>query len=143
VVEANLAAIEAEERGTAAPKANGAKKPAKATPKASGSKDATRAKRGGQSKTAAKPAAKPKATKPRAERPSGLNLAAKVLADAGGPLDAKTIAELAIAAGWNTKGATPHATLYAAIIREIAAKGNEARFEKVDRGRFQIRKAVA
>ena len=33
-------------------------------------------------------------------------------------------------------GKTPEATLYAAIIREIAAKGKEARFAKHDRGLF-------
>jgi len=67
---------------------------------------------------------------------SGLGLAAKVLADAGEPLNAKTIAERAIAAGWKTSGKTPEATLYAAIIREIAKKGKDARFVKRDRGLF-------
>jgi len=33
-------------------------------------------------------------------------------------------------------GATPHATLYSSIIREIAAKGKEARFVKTERGKF-------
>lgn len=78
----------------------------------------------------------------RAERPaegrapSGLDLAAKVLADAGEPLNAKTIAERTIAAGWRTEGKTPHATLYAAILREIGAKGTAARFRKTERGHF-------
>jgi len=48
----------------------------------------------------------------------------------------KQIAERAIAAGWKTNGKTPHATLYSAIIREIATKGSEARFKKADRGLF-------
>ena len=76
--------------------------------------------------------------KPRKKRDglSGLDAAAQVLARAKEPLDAKTIAERAIAAGWKTNGATPHATLYAAMIREIAAKGKDARFAKVDKGRF-------
>ncbi len=76
--------------------------------------------------------------KPRMKREglSGLDAAAQVLARAKEPLDAKTIAERAIAAGWKTNGATPHATLYAAMIREIAAKGKDARFAKVDKGRF-------
>ncbi len=76
--------------------------------------------------------------KPRKKRDglSGLDAAAQVLGRAKEPLDAKTIAERAIAAGWKTNGATPHATLYAAMIREIAAKGKEARFAKVDKGRF-------
>jgi len=71
-----------------------------------------------------------------AKRPSGLDLAAKVLAEAGEPLTAKQIAERAIAAGWRTSGKTPHATLYAAIIREITKKGDAARFRKADRGLF-------
>ncbi|MCC6910180.1 MAG: winged helix-turn-helix domain-containing protein [Phycisphaerales bacterium] len=77
-------------------------------------------------------------TKPRKKREglSGLDAAAQVLGRAKEPLDAKTIAERAIAAGWKTNGATPHATLYAAMIREIAAKGKDARFAKVDKGRF-------
>jgi hypothetical protein len=33
-------------------------------------------------------------------------------------------------------GKTPHATLYSAILREIGAKGSEARFVKADRGKF-------
>lgn len=79
----------------------------------------------------------PKAAKPAKERrPSGLDFAAKVLAASKEPLAAKTIAERAIAAGWKTSGKTPHATLYAAIIREIAAKGGSARFKKTDRGLF-------
>ncbi|MEL6741211.1 MAG: winged helix-turn-helix domain-containing protein [Planctomycetota bacterium] len=70
-------------------------------------------------------------------KPSGLDLAAKVLADAGEPLKAKQIAERAIAAGWKTNGKTPHATLYAAMLREIAKKGDAARFRKADRGLFE------
>ena len=70
-------------------------------------------------------------------KPSGLDLAAKVLADAGEPLAAKAIAERAIAAGWQTSGKTPQATLYAAMLREIAKKGDAARFRKVDRGLFE------
>lgn len=91
----------------------------------------------------AKPAKAPKTPKeakpakePKSKRVSGLDLAAKVLADAGEPLAAKAIAERAIAAGWTTSGKTPHATLYAAIIREIASKGDAARFKKTDRGMF-------
>ena len=37
---------------------------------------------------------------------------------------------------WRTEGKTPSATLYAAIIREIRAKKQDARFRKTDRGRF-------
>ncbi|MBY0312671.1 MAG: winged helix-turn-helix domain-containing protein [Phycisphaerales bacterium] len=38
---------------------------------------------------------------------------------------------------WKSPGGkTPEATLYAAIIREIAAKGKDARFRKTERGVF-------
>jgi len=86
-------------------------------------------------------AKKEKAPKP-PKKPSGLDLAAKVLAEAGEPLAAKAIAERAIAAGWVTSGKTPHATLYAAMIREIASKGDAARFRKTDRGLFAAGKAA-
>ncbi|MGH7143916.1 MAG: winged helix-turn-helix domain-containing protein [Planctomycetota bacterium] len=68
---------------------------------------------------------------------SVLDAAHKVLTEAGTPLDAQTICERALAEGyWKTGGKTPQATIYAAIIREIAAKGAESRFKKVDRGQF-------
>jgi len=34
---------------------------------------------------------------------------------------------------WRTNGKTPAATIYAAIIREIATKGNASRFRNVAR----------
>jgi len=37
-------------------------------------------------------------------------------------------------------GKMPHAMVYPAIIHEIAAKGKESRFKKVDRGRFAANK---
>jgi len=51
-------------------------------------------------------------------------------------MSAKAIAQRAIEAGWKTNGRTPHATLYAAMIREIKDKDEQARFRKVDRGKF-------
>lgn len=82
---------------------------------------------------AEKPAKAAKPDKPM----SGLDAAAKVLADAGKPMRAKDMVETALAKGyWKTSGATPAATIYAAIIREIAAKGEDARFKKTDRGLF-------
>ena len=125
--EANVARLEAEERGeapTAAPAAKAAK--ARST-KARAAKNAPKAAKGG--KSANLPGAK-------AKKLSGLDAAAQVLAKASEPLAAKTIAERAIAAGWKTNGATPHATLYAAMTREIAAKGRDARFKKTGRGLF-------
>jgi len=118
-----------------------ARKPAPKKPRMS--KSAARAEGAQRTKAAQAPTAKPadaKTTKaPKERKPkrvSGLDLAAKVLAEAGEPLNAKTIAERAIAAGWKTSGKTPEATLYAAIIREIARKGSESRFRKTDRGLF-------
>ena len=79
-----------------------------------------------------------------AKRLSALSAAAKVLADAGKPMRAKEMIEAASAKGlWSSpNGKTPEATLYAAIIREIAAKGKAARFRKVERGRFETTEAV-
>ena len=70
---------------------------------------------------------------------SGLDAAAQILAKAKDPLGCKDIVERAVTQElWAPGGKTPHATLYAAIIREIAKKGKDARFKKVDRGRFQL-----
>ncbi len=70
---------------------------------------------------------------------SGLDAAARILSKAKEPMGCKDIVEQALAKGlWSPGGKTPHATLYAAIIREISKKGKDARFEKVDRGRFQL-----
>jgi len=81
--------------------------------------------------------AKPAPTKKRA---GILDAAAQILGKAKEPLGCKDIVEQAIAKKlWSTSGKTPQATLYAAIIREISKKGKESRFEKVDRGRFQLR----
>jgi hypothetical protein len=56
-------------------------------------------------------------------------------------MDCKTIVEKVLAKGlWQTKGQTPHSTLYAAVIREIAAKGKGARFRKTEQGRFELAK---
>lgn len=77
------------------------------------------------------------------KKQSGLDLAAFQLAAATAPMDAKWIAEAVIAAGWKTKGKTPAATLYAAIVREIQTKGDKARFAKTARGHFEYRKPSA
>ena len=70
---------------------------------------------------------------------SGLDAAAQVLAEAGEPLDAKTMVERMLEKGlWATGGKTPAATIYAAIIREIAKKGDASRFRKVERGQFTV-----
>ncbi|MBI2191985.1 MAG: winged helix-turn-helix domain-containing protein [Planctomycetes bacterium] len=71
---------------------------------------------------------------------SGLDAAAKVLGDAGEALNCKVIVERTLEKGlWKTGGKTPSATVYAAIIREIAKKGGESRFQKAERGMFTIK----
>ena len=92
-----------------------------------------------KAKKAKQPKAKaPKAPKPKKDRPmSGLDAAAKVLTDAGKPMRMGEVMEVITKRGlWKSSGKTPGATLYAAVIREIAAKGVDARFEKKDRGLF-------
>jgi hypothetical protein len=69
---------------------------------------------------------------------SALDAAAQVLAAASGPMNTtEMIAEMATQGLWSSPGGkTPAATLYSAIIREIKLKGGEARFRKVERGKF-------
>ena len=77
----------------------------------------------------------------KAKRPSGLDAAAQVLAEAKEPLGAKEMVERMLAKGlWQTAGRTPSATIYAAIIREIRDKGEASRFVKVERGKFTLAK---
>jgi hypothetical protein len=53
------------------------------------------------------------------------------------------IVKEALAKGyWQTKGATPSATLYAAIIRECAARGAKARFRRAEVKETRDGKAV-
>lgn len=80
---------------------------------------------------------------PKAEKKmSALDAAAKILGEAEMPLNTKMIVERMIAQGlWVTRGRTPSATLYSAVIREIAVKGDQSRFKKTDRGLFILRKS--
>ena len=94
--------------------------------------------------TAEAPAGKKRRSKAAAaekkdRKPSGLNAAVAVLAEAGEPLGAKDMVERMLAKGlWQTGGKTPAATIYAAIIREITVKGDASRFRKVARGKFEL-----
>jgi hypothetical protein len=85
---------------------------------------------------------KPQTIEPKgAEKMSGLDAAAKVLAEAGKPMNMKEVVETAMTKGyWTTGGKTPAATVYSAVIREIAAKGAESRFRKTARGMFELSK---
>lgn len=83
-----------------------------------------------------KPGAKPEPKK--ARKMGALDAAAIVLADAGKPMRSKDlIAEMAKRGLWTSPGGkTPEATLYAAILREIGAKGAAARFARAGKGEF-------
>lgn len=78
-----------------------------------------------------------KAAKPK--RISGLTAAFMVLVDADSELGVKQIVETAAEKGWwKSDAATPAATVYAAIIREIATKGSKSRFKRGSkRGTFR------
>ena len=72
---------------------------------------------------------------------SGLDAAARVLTAKGKPMTVKEITEEIFAKGyWSSKGKTPAQTVAAAIIREIANKGNNSRFDRPQRGKFAIKK---
>jgi hypothetical protein len=69
---------------------------------------------------------------------SALDAAAKILGETGQPMNCRDLVEQMSAKGyWTTpSGKTPHATLNAAISREIHVKGADSRFTKADRGQF-------
>ena len=71
---------------------------------------------------------------------SCVTAAIKVLTESTEPLNAKEIIDAMVAKGYWTSpgGKTPHATLYSAILREMA-KGDASRFVKSERGRFTAR----
>ncbi len=83
-------------------------------------------------------AAPPKQSKgSAAKKPGGLTAAYQVLCTAKEPMRCADLVKESIKRGlWKTNGKTPQATVHAAIIREIAAKGKESRFRKVGRGLF-------
>ena len=72
---------------------------------------------------------------------SALEAAAKVLGETGKPMNCRELIEAMAAQGYwkSPAGKTPWATLYASLIKEIATKGKESRFQKTDRGRFARR----
>lgn len=89
-----------------------------------------------------KSAAKAKTTKTAApvEKMSQMAAAERVLGEAGEPLNCKAMVEAMSAKGyWSSPGGkTPHATLYASLLRHIQKHGKEAKFIKTDRGFFAL-----
>ncbi len=72
---------------------------------------------------------------------SGLDAAAKVLADAREPMRCVDMVALVLKKGlWKSSGKTPAATIHAAIIREINGKKADSRFKKTGRGMFSAKR---
>lgn len=81
-----------------------------------------------------------KATKANGERMSQMAAAERVLAEIGEPMNCKAMVEAMARKGyWSSPcGKTPHATLYAALLRHIRKHGSDARFVRADRGKFAL-----
>jgi hypothetical protein len=126
VTSANIARIEAAENNQAT-----------GEPEAVPVDQLTKPKSKGKTPKAEKTAKTPK-EKP-ARKPSLLDHAVAILKNAKEPLSCKEITEQVMkSTDWTTNGKTPWATLYSAIIREIAEKKAESRFKKMDRGMFSF-----
>jgi hypothetical protein len=69
-----------------------------------------------------------------------IDAAALVLATAKAPMTSRElITAMAVQNLWTSPaGQTPHATLYSGLLREIKAKGKDARFVKTERGKFAV-----
>lgn len=124
-----------------ATKKNTASKNAKTKPKSAprGARAAV-----GASKATATTERPAKSDAPRG-RHGALEGAYEVLKTATEPMSCKALVEaMAQRQIWSSPGGkTPHATLYAAITREIADKGRLARFAKAGRGLFTLAKKEA
>ncbi len=78
------------------------------------------------------------------KKPSGLDAAARVLAETGRPMSAKQLVEAMLAKKyWSSGGQTPHATISSAMQREMQNKGKQSRFRKTAPGRFALAKSKA
>jgi HB1, ASXL, restriction endonuclease HTH domain len=94
--------------------------------------------------TAGKPKRQRKdAAGPQEKKLSALDAAARVLAETGAPMGCKELIGAMAGKGYwmSPGGKTPAGTLYSAIAREIATKGDLARFTKAGPGRFGPRGA--
>jgi hypothetical protein len=115
------------------------KKTTKPAPKKASAKPDSAAPAAPEADGQAKPkkrAAADKAAQPK--KRSALDAAAQVLSEAGQPMNCQEmIAAMAAKGYWTSPaGKTPQATLYSALLREIKTKGDQARFQKTDRGKF-------
>ena len=124
-------------------KASTKKTPGPTTKDSKASSSVTSGGTNAQPQSLAKPATRA-AKPPREKRMSALDAAARVLATSDQPMRCtELIAEMQTRSLWTSPGGkTPESTLHAAITREIATKGDAARFKKVDRGMFGPGKGV-
>jgi HB1, ASXL, restriction endonuclease HTH domain len=87
-------------------------------------------------------AAEPKKAAPdrTTKKMSAIDAAAKILGEAGEAMNCQEMIKAMGEKGYWTSpgGKTPHATLYSAILRELQNKGNDARFKKMERGKFGL-----
>ena len=140
VTAANIARIEAAERGEQPTNDRKSERTERAPAQAQTATDIANK---SQKKAAvhAQPKKPAKSSKPKTEkRLSGLDAAARVLAESKEPMNAQAIVAAMASKGlWSSRGGkTPHATIYAAIVREITTKGSGARFRKTERGLFTV-----
>ena len=114
--------------------ARNAKKATKAQSAKPTTKTATVAKRDAKESKLAKPTESP------TKKISQIEAAIIVLGKSKDAMNCKKMVEAMQVAGlWSTpNSATPDATLYASILREINAKGKDARFRKTERGHFTL-----
>ena len=79
-------------------------------------------------------------TEAASKRLSALDAAAKVLAETGQPMRCTELIAAMTAKGYWTSpaGKTPASTLYAALLRELRTKQDQARFRKTERGKFGL-----
>ena len=90
-------------------------------------------------KASTKSTAKKAGQESKPKRLSALDAAAQLLAKRGEAMrTGEMVATMAEQGLWSSPhGKTPAATLYSAILREIEVKGADARFRKVERGKFE------
>jgi hypothetical protein len=103
---------------------------------------------GGETSTAAAVLKKPRKAKTETtetgdageKRLSCVAAALKVLGESSEPMNAQELITAMESKGYWTSpgGKTPHATLYSAILRDLA-KGDDSKFVKTERGRFTVR----
>jgi hypothetical protein len=147
---------EKQERETEAPEATATEPASPAseaeasteTPSATGEPVQGQPKAAAAASEPAQAAGKPKrrrkdAAEPQEKKLSALDAAARVLAETGAPMGCKELIGAMAGKGYwmSPGGKTPSATLFSAIAREIATKGDLARFTKAGPGRFGPRRA--